>query len=174
MRMRLSGGGLLSILAVAFVGAAPTVAGAHNTAHTHKTAHKIKGAGADTTMLNTATGQATTTSAGHLSHVGHFTGASQVQFVPDSTDPSKFSFSGTNTLTAANGDKLFATVAGSGVDTSATTSQSTVTFTITGGTGRFKGASGTVSDAASATLVGVSGTEATYHQTDSFSGTFSY
>ena len=168
MRMRLSGGGLLSILTVAFVGATPTVAAARDTVHT------IQGTGADTATLNVVTGQDTSLSAGELSHVGDFTSTAGVQFVPDPNDPSKFSFYGTSTLTAANGDELFTTVAGSGVNTSPTTSENTVTFTITGGTGRFQGASGSVSDELSATLVGFNGTVATYDQTDTFRGTITY
>lgn len=122
MRTRLSGGGLLSILTVAFVGVTPTVAAARETVHT------INGAGTDTATLNVLTGQGTTLSAGHLSHLGDFTGVADAQFIPDPNDPSKFSFSGSSTLTATNGDKLFTTFKGSGVNTSPTASEKSRPF----------------------------------------------
>ena len=69
----------------------------------------------------------------------------------------KFSFTLENTVTidqgtsvgtvefvAANGDTVFGTVIGSGSITSAGTIQITETVTITGGTGRFEGAQGSI------------------------------
>jgi hypothetical protein len=46
---------------------------------------------------------------------------------------------GTATITAANGDKLFLTSGGVGIDTT----HGLGTFTVVGGTGRFQGATGT-------------------------------
>jgi hypothetical protein len=74
--------------------------------------------------------------AGNLSHLGQFTGtATQVSFAPDYV-----SFTVDLILVAANGDQLFATFDGMFVDTQG---DSVGTFEITGGTGRFAGASGT-------------------------------
>ena len=53
-----------------------------------------------------------------------------------------FAFTGTATFVAANGDKVFTTIVGTGTVTT-TGSESTTVDTITGGTGRFAGASGT-------------------------------
>jgi hypothetical protein len=52
-----------------------------------------------------------------------------------------FTLTGTETLVAANGDKLFATVTATGTFTGS--SEVTTVSTITGGTGRFADASGT-------------------------------
>ena len=56
---------------------------------------------------------------------------------------------------AANGDELFSAITGSGTFTSTTTATSTETDTITGGTGRFAGASGTYTDTVSFVVVSV-------------------
>jgi hypothetical protein len=56
------------------------------------------------------------------------------------TDASTFRYTGTRTFVAANGGKLFSAITGSGTFTR-TTAHSTETDTITGGTGRFAGAS---------------------------------
>jgi hypothetical protein len=55
------------------------------------------------------------------------------------TDASTFRYTGTRIFVAANSDKLFSAIAGSGTFTR-TTAHSTETDTITGGTGRFTGA----------------------------------
>jgi hypothetical protein len=63
---------------------------------------------------------------------------------------------GSNTTTAANGDLLYTTNAGtlcvSASNSTSTTYQLTARFTITGGTGRFAGASGGGTTSATATL----------------------
>ena len=51
---------------------------------------------------------------------------------------------GTYTFTAANGDQLFSTFTGLGVPAGGTLSNIVETLTITGGTGRFAGAGGTL------------------------------
>jgi hypothetical protein len=50
---------------------------------------------------------------------------------------------GTDTLTAANGDQVSLTFTGQVCATGPNSGQDTLTYTITGGTGRFAGASGT-------------------------------
>ena len=125
-----------------------------------------------TTTLDLATGAATTTSAGHLAHIGRYTGEATEQFFP--TSATTFGFAGTATLVAANGDELFATFIGSGAITSATTSTSTNTFTILGGTGRFAGAGGTLTETINSTLVSLSATSQTGHDTSTVSGTITY
>jgi hypothetical protein len=73
--------------------------------------------------------------AGTLSHLGQFTGtATEVLFAPDYV-----SFTVDTILVAANGDQLFVTYDGMFVDAQ---NDSVGTFEITGGTGRFAGASG--------------------------------
>ena len=156
---------LLSTLTIAAV-ATPAAASANDAAR------PVVGARSDTLLLDTGTGAGQVDAAGVLAHVGSFTGQNTVQFVP--AGPTSFVFSGTTTLTAANGDELFTTFQGSGTNTSATTSMSTSNVTITGGTGRFEGATGTVTETINSTLVSLVGTTATYHDTATDQGTISY
>jgi hypothetical protein len=73
--------------------------------------------------------------AGKLSHLGDTTGtATQITFAPDYV-----SFTIDITVIAANGDKVFAVLEGNFIDRNG---DSEGTFSITGGTGRFDGASG--------------------------------
>lgn len=76
---------------------------------------------------------------GYGTHLGHFTGIypHQVNFT-DST------FTGTVTFTGENGDTLIMTLGGTGTPTSETTWSVSLTGTITGGTGQFYGATGSV------------------------------
>lgn len=75
----------------------------------------------------------TTTGYGEATHLGAFTREAHALLRPD------FTFEGTVVFTAANGDQLFLDLEG------AFTSPTTLagTYTVTGGTGRFSGASGT-------------------------------
>jgi hypothetical protein len=57
--------------------------------------------------------------------------------------PTTTQIAGTNTYVAANGDRLFTTIAGTSSMTSPTESEVIIVDTITGGTGRFADASGT-------------------------------
>ena len=93
--------------------------------------------------LNLTTGAATSGFTGHLSPLGADTGYDNLAFTL--TGPSTFTYTGTRTFVAANGDKLFSAITGKGTFTS-TAAHSTETDTITGGTGRFAGASGTYTD----------------------------
>ena len=100
------------------------------------------------------TGATTVDFTAHLSHLGAVTGHDVLTIKV--TGSTTFSYTGTTTFVAANGDELFATVTGSGTFTT-TTAETMHTGTITGGTGRFTGASGTYTDTASFVLVSVSG-----------------
>jgi hypothetical protein len=164
--MRLAKRVLLSSLTVALVAASPAAALGN------PTARPVTGTRTATTTLDLGTGAATTTSSGQLAHIGSYTGQSTEQFIP--TSATTFSFAGTVTLVAANGDELFASFTGSGAFTSATTSTSTNTFTITGGTGRFDGASGTLTETIYSTIDSVSGTTQTSHEASTVSGTITY
>ena len=76
---------------------------------------------------------------GHASHLGRFTFSA-----PHTVDPLTRTAAGTYTLTAANGDTLTATFTGRAKPITGTTTLVIVeTATITGGTGRFAGATGT-------------------------------
>jgi len=76
---------------------------------------------------------------GEATHLGRFTLLSEFTVIP----PPVSTASGTATWTAANGDEIFTTVAGQALVTFPTAAI-VETHTITGGTGRFAEASGTL------------------------------
>ncbi|MEO5574950.1 MAG: hypothetical protein ABIR67_02435 [Gaiellaceae bacterium] len=75
---------------------------------------------------------------GTATHLGKFTETFRAQ-----VDVRTASATGTATFTAANGDTLTASVVGQGTTTGPTTRSIVEVYTITGGTGRFAGATGT-------------------------------
>jgi hypothetical protein len=167
VKMRVARHVLLSSLTLAIV-ATSSAAAAGNPG-----GRPVQGTRTTTTTLDPNTGAATSTSVGDLAHVGAFTGLANEQFsVP--TPQGTFTFTGTATLVAANGDELFASFAGSGAATSATTRTSSNTYTILGGTGRFADASGTLTETINSTVVSATSTSVTTDDTASISGTISY
>src|SRR3990172_5856729 len=90
---------------------------------------------------NLATGEMHSVWTGEASHFGisNLEQHAQVAF----TGPTTLSFSGTWTLTAANGDQLYGTAVGAGIRTDATNITLVIDYTATGGTGRFADASAT-------------------------------
>jgi len=89
------------------------------------------------------------------------------------TGPTTFTYTGTDTLVAANGNEVFSTLTGSGTFTS-TTTQSTQVNTITGGTGRYADASGTFTETISSVVVSVTATSETTDNAATFNGQISY
>src|SRR5262249_5398218 len=89
----------------------------------------------------------TDTLTGVGTQLGHFTGT-----YPHEVNFATLTFNGLATFTAANGDKLLIQLGGSGSPTSATTFNITLQGTITGGTGRFQGASGSVAGSGTVNL----------------------
>jgi hypothetical protein len=128
----------------------------------------LRGTESGTTTLNLGTGAATAEFTGYLSHLGAFIGHSNVTVT--FTGPSSFSAVGTGTLVAANGDELLFNVIWAGTFTS-TTIETTVVRTITGGTGRFAGATGTMTAMLSSTY---SAATAVSHDTGTTEGVISY
>src|SRR5215210_817324 len=92
------------------------------------------------TGAGTVTTDGAVSASGRATHLGLFTEAGQVNFVPDPNDPTRVLATGTATFTAANGDELEVLIDGS---LDLTTGIATGVFTFDGGTGRFEGASGT-------------------------------
>jgi hypothetical protein len=133
--MRLRKLALISGLVLGFVAMSPTEAmGAAK-----GTDRPLTGTLTTTTTISLITGAASNVSSGQLSHLGAVTGSSDEQFVL--VPLNGFTWTGTGTIVAANGDNLFTTI--SGVGTFGPPLQSTRVDTITGGTGRFGDASGT-------------------------------
>ena len=159
-------GVLVSSLAVAVVAVSPAAASAKNDAR------PVVGTRTGTTLINVVNGQASSTSSGFLAHVGAFTGSSTESF----TEPPDFTVTGSDLkVVAANGDTLTASVIGSGTATGPT-SHTTDTITITGGTGRFAGATGTLHEDITSTVEAFdpSTNIATYHDVATITGTISY
>jgi hypothetical protein len=102
----------------------------------------IKGAGTGTISLDPATGAFTGVVPGTSSHLGDLT--VHIEGVGTRTADGTFAGSGTATLVAANGDEITGSI-----DLTQTVlpdghTVTTVVVTITGGTGRFANASGTL------------------------------
>ena len=135
------------VLALAAISPSAALAAAHGTNR------PLTGTATGTTTLTfIAPGVADATSGftGHLSHLGAETGQDELTII--ATSASTFAYTGTRTFVAANGDEVFSAITGSGTFTP-TTAQSTEKDTITGGTGRFAGASGTYTDTISSVVV---------------------
>jgi len=102
---------------------------------------------------------------GQASHLGKITeSATIVSYLSTPLGGGCFPETRTTTLTAANGDELTLVAAGTNCATSPTTVVASDAYTVTGGTGRFAGASGggtvsaTVDLATSTAVVTLSGT----------------
>jgi hypothetical protein len=153
------------VLAVAATSPSAALAAAHGTDR------PLTGTNNGTGTLNLDTGAQTVNFSGHLSHLGADTGHADltITFTSDST----FTYTGTRTFVAANGDEVFSAVTGSGMSTPPS-SESTETDTITGGTGRFAGATGTYTNTVSSVIVSVIGTTVTTRVTAAVQGQISY
>jgi hypothetical protein len=129
--------------------------------------------GTDRPLKGTTTGSLTVSSfTGNFSHLGATAGGDVATITL--TSPTTFTYTGTDTLVAANGDEVFSTFTGSGAFTSATTIESTQVNTITGGTGRFADASGTFTVTISSVVVSSSATSDTTDNADTWNGQISY
>ena len=132
----------------------------------------IHGNGSGTTVVDLGTLAFVTDGTGTVSHLGQTT--VHIDGVLTPTGPSTFTLAGSLTLTAANGDQLFGDFSGSGTNVASGGSTGTTATTITGGTGRFTGASGSVSGPFTQTPISMSATTATFATTFSLSGKISY
>lgn len=102
---------------------------------------KLSGDGQFQLDPQTLTG--TLSASGQATHLGHWTSTGDIQLTAASA--TTFGITGTVTFTAANGDKLYASVCGA-LDLA--TGKAATTYTFTGGTGRFTGAQGSAEEAA--------------------------
>jgi hypothetical protein len=155
---------VISSLALAIAAVSPTAALAK--AHDRS----LKGILTNTTTVSLVTGAATSISIGHVSHLGRVTGSDELTFTL--TGVNGFSFTGPGILVAANGDELFTSTMGSG--TFGPPIGTTGVTTITGGTGRFAGASGMYSSTSSPVVVSLTATSETTHATGTLNGRISY
>ena len=159
---------LMTVLALVIV--APEVA----TAKAGGTDRPLTGEGSGTATFDVGSVPfpGTATGTGNLSHLGAGTYSREFVILPGANGT--FSIAGTATFVAANGDALFSAFTGSGQNTSATTSEVTAHSIITGGTGRFDGATGTFDARVVTQITSVVGTTVTANQTNTLEGTISY
>jgi hypothetical protein len=141
----------------------------------HGTNRPLTGKSTGTAMVNLLSGATTSQFSGQLSHLGAFTGTAVELFTPVGLGPLiPYTLTGTETLVAANGSKLFGAVNGTGLNNTVDlTAQGTNVVTITGGTGRFADATGTFTETYSTSYV-VSGTTATGPVSTTARGHISY
>jgi hypothetical protein len=132
----------------------------------------VKGTSTSTSIVDIATGTGTVDGSGQLSHLGRFTFHNDFTSFT-LTGPDTFSFTLTAIIVAANGDEIFTTATGTGTLT-ATGSEATLVSTITGGTGRFADASGTLTTRISGVTVATVGSILTGTETETHKGQISY
>jgi hypothetical protein len=124
----------------------------------------IKDRSSGTTVVNVGDLTFALDATGIASHLGRTTSHLDGALTP--TGPSTFDIAGTSTVVAANGDELYGTFSGSGTSDAAGNSEGPVVVTFTGGTGRFKHASGSYAGSFSQVFIesdGVSAIYATYY-----------
>ena len=155
------------VLAVAAMSPSAALAAAHGTNR------PLTGTATGTTTLNLLTGDAASVFTGHLSHLGAETGTDELTVIADLVTGT-FTYTGTRTFVAANGDEVLSTVTGSGAFTSLTAAQSTEHDTIIRGTGRFAGARGAYTDTVSFVLASPAGPSETLRFTAVAQGQISY
>ena len=157
----------LAVLAVALPGSAVAKQGG--------TDRPVKGSGTGTTTVDLATLAASGQRTAIISHLGRTTWSEN--FTVTLTGATTFTTTGTATFVAANGDQLFATQTGSGTSTGIGVGETidvTNVYTITGGTGRFADASGTLTARVDVTTVSLVGTTLGFRDEYSFEGRISY
>jgi hypothetical protein len=129
----------------------------------------VKGTSTSTTTVDLATGTGISDGSGQVSHLGAFTFHND--FTGFTVTGDTFSWTQTATIVAANGDEIFATAVGTGT---LSTGEATLVSTITGGTGRFADASGTLTTRISSVIVSQVGTIITSEDTETHTGRISY
>jgi hypothetical protein len=135
----------------------------------------LHGAGAGTSTVDLATGIATSQGTARFSHLGKTTFALSAQVTI--TGPNTIALSGAGTFVAANGDELHTTLTGTGTFTGIgppSTAHYTLVLTVTGGTGRFADASGTITASVDQEDVSQTGTIIGTRETFTAEGTLSY
>jgi hypothetical protein len=140
------------MVGLVFAGSAPASANAGGTDR------PVRGTVSGTVRLNLVTNQFVAETAGVTGHLGR--GSARVEgsggFLPDRS----FAGSGEAVIVAANGDEVHgdATVTTTPFTSEEVEHTTTLVITVTGGTGRFDGATGTVTSVMLITPIGVEGT----------------
>jgi hypothetical protein len=156
-----------AIITASFVLALAALIPASAAANAGGTDRPVSGTSTSTTVLNTATGTGTSEGIGQLSHLGAFTFHNDFTSFTV-TGPTTFSYTLTTIWVAANGDEIFTTGTATGTLTNGI--ESTLLSTITGGTGRFADASGTITSS----VISVNVLPGVLHDTEIHEGQISY
>jgi uncharacterized protein YdeI (BOF family) len=157
---------ILALLAVAAVSPAAAFGKAKGTDR------PVSGKTTSTTTVDIAPpGSGTSVGVGQISHLGRTTFTNDFTSVTITGETVSFTLTGI--IVAANGDEIFTTGIGTGTLT-ATGSEATLVSTITGGTGRFTDASGTITTTISSENVSLVGTTLTSSDTETHTGRVSY
>jgi hypothetical protein len=154
---------VLALAALVPASAAAKPGGTDRPLHGHSTS---------TTTVDLATGTGVSDGSGPLSHLGLATFHND--FSGFTITGTTFTWTQTATIVAANGDEIFATAVGTGTLLPDGTSEATLVSTITGGTGRFADASGTIVSSISSVTVSMVGTTITSNDTETHTGAISY
>ena len=147
--------------------------------HGHHTGRPLAGTTTSTSSFAFfAVSKGTTDGTGYFSHLGKITFHRHYTAFTF-TGSNSFTDAGTETDVAANGDKLFAEFTTRGTFTRAgevgSTVKTTTVETIIGGTGRFAGASGTLTATTTSVITSVVfGVEATTSDTSTYAGEIAY
>jgi hypothetical protein len=147
---------LLSALVVAVGVISPAVAlGAPNGALTFNG----KAVGVATTDTSTNPAPVNVSGVGRITHLGEVVVLANDALTPHGLGPAiPYTITGTETVIVATGDQLFGTVIGMGVNNNGATRGMNV-VTVTGGTGRFTGATGSYTEKYSGHIFSQIGTE---------------
>ena len=157
---------ILALLAIAAVSPATALGKAKGTDR------PSSGTSSSTTTVDLATGTGSVVGSGQLSHMGRFTFTNDITSFT-LTGPDTFSLTLTAIIVAANGDEIYTTATGTGTLTP-TGSETTLVSTITGGTGRFAEASGTITTAITSEILSTVGSTLTTADTEIHQGRISY
>ena len=134
---------------------------------------QLSGTSSSTTTVDLVAGTGRVSGSGRLSHLGRFAFTNDITSFT-LTGPDTFRLTLTATLVAANGDRVCTAATGTGTLTRAG-SETRLVSTITGGTGRFAGASGTLtSRISSGAVASTLGTSLTTRDSETHKGRISY
>ena len=135
-----------------------------------RTARRVSLSGSGISTSDSASGTFVVLATGDAARLGRLTLKAQGVFAPAD---SVLSFTGAATLVADNGDELTGTFEGTSTPLSGK-GDATFLLTITGGSGRFQNASGTMNVIAHGELVSTQETLVVYRNRFTGTGTFSY
>ena len=156
---------ILALLALAALSPAAALAKAKGTDR------PLSGTSSSTTIVDLAAGTGSVAGSGQLSHLGRFTFTNHITSF--TLTGGGFTFTLTAVLVAANDDEVYTTAKGTGTLT-ASGSEATLVSTITGGSGRFAEASGTITTAITSEIVSAVGSTLTTEDTEIHEGRISY